>query len=68
MCTWYVTPCDCSHGENSEIARVCLPSDSDIDALSREVTEGLATTPELLGESADVAAETILQKTYPCTE
>ena len=58
MCNWYATPCDCFHGENSEIPRVCLPPDPDpdVDALPREVTKGLATTPELLDESADVAA------------
>jgi hypothetical protein len=68
MCTWYVTPCDCFHGENSQIPRVCLPPDSDVDALAREVTKGLATTLELLDKNADVAAGTILQKTHPCTE
>lgn len=68
MCTWYVTPCDCFHGENSEMPRVCLPPVPDVDALAREVAEGLETMPELLVESANVAAGTILQKTYPCTE
>ena len=68
MCTWYVTPCDCFHGEDSEIPRVCLPASPDVAALAIEVTEGLAATPELLGKTADVAAGTILKKNYPCTE
>ena len=68
MCTWYVTPCDCFHAENSEIPRVCLPPSPDVAALAREVIEGLAATPELLGKTADVAAVTILIKNYPCSE
>ncbi len=68
MCTWYVTPCDCFHSEDSEIPRVCLPASPDVAALAREVTEGLAATPELLGKTADVAAGTILKQNYPCTE
>ncbi len=66
MCTWYVTPCDCFHGDNSEIPRVCLPPVPDVDALAQEVTEGLAMHPELLGKSADVAAGVILEKSFPC--
>ncbi len=68
MCTWYVTPCDCFHSEDSEIPRVCLPVSPDVAALAKEVTEGLAATPELLNETADVAAGTILKQNYPCTE
>jgi len=68
MCTWYVTPCDCFHGEDSEIPRVCLPPSPDVAVLAREVTGGLATSPELLDETADVAAGTILKRNYPCTE
>ncbi len=67
MCTWYVTPCDCFHDDNSEIPRVCLPPVPDINALAREVTKGLAATPELLEKSADVAAGVILGKSFPCT-
>jgi hypothetical protein len=68
MCTWYVTPCDCFHSEDSEIPRVCLPVPPDVHALAREVTDGLATSPELLDKTADVAAGTILIKKYPCEE
>jgi len=68
MCTWYVTPCDCFHSEDSEIPRVCLPVPPDVHALAREVTDGLATSPELLEKTADVAAGTILIKKYPCEE
>jgi len=68
MCTWYVTPCDCFHGADSEIPRVCLPPSPDVTVLAREVTEGLAATPELLNKTADVAAGTILKKNYPCME
>ncbi|MFB3101321.1 MAG: Rap1a/Tai family immunity protein [Gammaproteobacteria bacterium] len=68
MCAWYVTPCDCFHSDDSEIPRVCLPPDPDVDALAQEVMEGLIKSPDLLGESADVAAGMILKKIYPCTE
>ena len=68
MCTWYVTPCDCFHSDDSEIPRVCLSPALDVDALAREVMEGLIKSPDLLGKSADVAAGTILEKNYPCIE
>ena len=68
MCTWYITPCDCHHGDDSEILRGCLPPVPDVDALAREIMEGLAATPELLEESADVAAGVILGKSFPCTD
>lgn len=68
MCTWYVTPCDCFHSADSEIPRVCLSPSPDVAALAREVTDGLAETPELLNKTADVAAGMILIKNYPCTE
>ena len=66
MCTWYVTPCDCFHSEDSGIPRICLPQIPDVDALAREITEGLAMHPELLDKSADVAAGVILGKSFPC--
>ena len=68
MCTWYVTPCDCFQSEDSEIPRVCLPPVPDVDALAREVIEGLAATPGLFNKSADVAAGVILEKSFPCTD
>jgi len=68
MCTWYVTPCDCSHSSDRDIPGVCLPTYPDVAVLAREVIEGLAATPELLVKTADVAAGTILKKNYPCTE
>ena len=68
MCTWYVTPCDCFQSEDSEIPRVCLPPVPDVDALAREVTEGLVAAPELFNKSADVAAGVILEKSFPCTD
>ena len=68
MCTWYVTPCDCSHGDNSEIPRVCLPPVPDINTMAREVMEGLAATPELLDMSADIAAGVILGESFPCAD
>lgn len=68
MCTWYVTPCDCSHGGNSEIPRVCLPPTPDIDSLAREVVDELVIAPELFDKSADVVAGIILQKEYPCID
>ena len=68
MCTWYVTPCDCFHSDDSEIPRVCLPVPPDVHTLAREVADGLAATPELLDKTADIAAGTILIKKYLCEE
>lgn len=68
MCTWYVMPCDCFHSADSELPRVCLSPSPDVAALAREVADGLAETPDLLNKTADVAAGTILIKSYPCTE
>jgi hypothetical protein len=64
MCTWYVTPCDCFHGDNTEIPRVCLSSSPNIDDLAREVTEGLAMHPELFDKNTAVAAAMILEKSF----
>jgi hypothetical protein len=41
---------------DSEIPRACLPVPADVHALAREVTDGLATAPELLDKTADIAA------------
>lgn len=68
MCTWYVTPCDCFHSDDSDIPRVCLPPAPDVDALAREVVQQLQASPELLEKSANVAAGLILEKNYPCTD
>ena len=66
MCTWYVTPCDCDYDKNNDIPRVCLPASTDIDALAREVITGLIAQPELQELNADIAANTILIRNYPC--
>jgi len=68
MCTWYVTPCDCFQSEDSDVPRVCLPPVPDVDALAREVTEGLTATPELFNKNADIAAGMILEKSFPCID
>ena len=68
MCTWYVTPCDCSYGERNKNPRVCLPIPPDVDSLTELVIVGLRTSPELLEKDAEFAANTILQRHYPCSE
>ncbi len=67
MCTWYVTPCDCRHG-NEELPHVCLPDDISVEQLARQVITGLENNAELQGESAEFAASTILYETYPCPD
>ena len=66
MCTWYVTPCDCTTGKDPEIQRVCLPDDLEVEELARQVIEGLKLEPELQSKSAEVASSIILSKKYPC--
>lgn len=67
MCTWYVTPCDCQHGDKS-LPRVCLPHDADEEELAKLVTTALQQRPDLLHKPADFAADTVLVETYPCPE
>ncbi len=66
MCVWYVTPCDCHHGKDSAIPRVCLPDGKAAETLAREVIDGLKSQPDLLSESAEVSAGVILAVKYPC--
>jgi hypothetical protein len=66
MCVWYVTPCDCHHGKDSEIPRVCLPEGKETESLAREVIKGLKSQPELQSKSAEISAGEILVKKYPC--
>lgn len=66
MCVWYVTPCDCHYGINEDIPRVCLPEKEPPELLAREIIDGLNTNPELLKESAEMAAGLILSPKYPC--
>ena len=66
MCTWYVTPCDCTTGKDPEIQRVCLPSDKEVEDLAEEVIEGLKLKPKLQSRSAEVASSIILSEKYPC--
>jgi Ssp1 endopeptidase immunity protein Rap1a len=66
MCVWYVTPCDCHHGKDSEIPRVCLPDGKKPESLAREVIDGLKSQPELQGKSAEISAGEILAVKYPC--
>jgi Ssp1 endopeptidase immunity protein Rap1a len=66
MCVWYVTPCDCHHGKDSDILRVCLPDGKAAEVLAREVIDGLKLQPELQIKSAEISASVILAAKYPC--
>ncbi len=66
MCVWYVTPCDCHHGKDSAIPRVCLPDGKKAESLALEVIDGLKSQPELQTKSAEISANEILVKNYPC--
>ncbi|MBL1141528.1 MAG: hypothetical protein HND53_05785 [Proteobacteria bacterium] len=66
MCVWYVTPCDCHHGKDSAIPRVCLPDGKETETLAREVVNGLKSRPELQNKSAEISAGEILVEKYPC--
>ena len=66
MCVWYVTPCNCHYGKDSNIPRVCLPDGLETETLAKEVLSGLNSKPSLLNESAEMAAARILSEKYPC--
>ena len=66
MCIWYVTPCDCHHGDKETVPRVCLPEDASHVDLAKEVIEGLKVNPEYQSETAEMAAGLILAPKYPC--
>jgi len=66
MCVWYVTPCDCHHGKDSVIPRVCLPDGKTPESLAKEVIDGLKSKPELQSKPAEVSAGLILVEHYPC--
>ncbi len=66
MCVWYVTPCDCHHGKDSAIPRVCLPDGKTSEVLAREVIDSLKSQPELQTKSVEISAAMILVSKYPC--
>ena len=66
MCIWYVTPCDCNHGDKKKVPRVCLPDDASHVKLAKEVISGLKENPEFQAETAEMAAGLILAPKYPC--
>jgi Ssp1 endopeptidase immunity protein Rap1a len=66
MCVWYVTPCDCHHGKDIDIPRVCLPDGKTPESLAREVIDGMKLQPELKLTPAEVSAGVILSAKYPC--
>ncbi len=67
LCHWYTTPCDCDHlGTN--IPRVCLPSGVDEIHLAKLIVDQLNNNQALKTENATYAANTILEKYYPCDE
>ena len=45
-----------------------MPPSPDVDALAHEVITGLIAQPELQELSADIAANTILIRNYPCDD
>ncbi len=66
MCIWYVTPCDCNHGDKKTVPRVCLPEDISHEKLAREVITSLKEHPAYQDHTAEMAAGLILSPKYPC--
>lgn len=66
MCVWYVTPCDCHHGKDADIPRVCLPDGLETEYLAQQVVSGLKSKPELQLKTAEVAAGEVLLQMYSC--
>lgn len=66
MCSWYVTPCDCHHGNDLAIPRVCLSGNESEESLAKIVVAGLKAQRTLLLKPAEMAAGIILSPRYPC--
>jgi len=66
MCSWYVTPCDCHHGKNIAIPRVCLIGNETEASLAKIVVDALKKKPTLQLKPAELAAGLILSSVYPC--
>jgi hypothetical protein len=66
MCSWYVTPCDCHHGKDLAIPRVCLSGIESEELLAKIVVGGLKAQPALQLKSAEMAAGIILSPEYSC--
>ncbi len=65
LCTWYILPCDCEQKDES-IPRVCLPSKVDETELAKIIVNDLNLNQDLQRKSSQFAANTILQRYYPC--
>lgn len=66
MCSWYVTPCDCHHGKDLDIPRVCLTGNELEESLAEIVVVGLKAQQALQLKPAEMAAGIILSSRYPC--
>jgi len=66
MCSWYVTPCDCHHGKDLVIPRVCLMGNESEASLAKIIVSGLKEQPALQLKPAEMAAGIILSAEYPC--
>lgn len=66
MCSWYVTPCDCHHGKELAIPRVCLSGNESEELLAKIVVDGLKDQSALQSKPAELAAGIILSPIYPC--
>ena len=66
MCSWYVTPCDCHHGKDPAVPRVCLTGNESEASLAKLVVDKLKAEPALQSELAEMAAGIILSANYPC--
>lgn len=66
MCSWYVTPCDCHHGKDLAIPRVCLTGNESEDSLAKIVVDDLKRQPALQLKPAEMAAGIILSAGYSC--
>lgn len=65
LCTWYILPCDCEQKDKT-IPKVCLPDKVDEEELARIIVKELEHKQQLQRSSALFAANSILQKYYPC--
>lgn len=66
MCSWYVTPCDCHHGKDLAMPRVCLTGNESEELLAKIIVAGLKAQSELQSIPAEMAAGIILSSNYPC--
>lgn len=68
MCEYYLTPCECTAGEDNPAPRFCPPARASMGDLAVLVIDGFKKSPGLLNRDAQTAAAVILARRFPCSD